>query len=245
MGRSSMKLTEPGKIGSMTLRNRIIMPAMGTNLANPDGTVSQHLIDYYEARAAGGVGLVITEVVTPDERGQCIHCELGGYRDNFVPGLSRLVRAIKSQGAKCVLQIAHAGAFASSQVTGMKPLAPSPVPCSLTGETPEEATIFEIREIVEKYAQLAVRAKTAGFDGVEIHGAHGYLPLQFLSPYTNRRNDEYGGSLEGRLMFPRELVRAIRSAVGPSFPIIYRLSGEEYVPNGLELEDTKKVAQVL
>lgn len=245
MRRHTMRLSESGKIGTMTVRNRIVMPAMGTNLANPDGSVSQHLIDYYEARAAGGAGLIITEVVTPEERGQCIHCELGGYRDSFVPGLSRLARAVQSYGAKCVLQIAHAGAFASSQVTGMRPIAPSPVPCGLTGETPEEATIFEINEIQKKHVQLAVRAKTAGFDGVEIHGAHGYLLLQFLSPYTNKRNDDYGGSFERRLRFSREIVQGIRSAIGANFPIIYRLSAEEYVPDGLELSDTKKIAQVL
>ena len=245
MRRHTMRLAESGKIGTMTIRNRIIMPAMGTNLANPDGSVSQHLIDYYETRAAGGAGLIITEVVTPEERGQCIHCELGGYRDSFVPGLSRLVRAVQSYGAKCVLQIAHAGAFGSSQVTGMKPIAPSPVECSLTGEVPREATVSEIRELVGRYAQLAERAKVAGFDGVEIHGAHGYLPLQFLSPYTNRRDDEYGGSFEGRLRFPREVVQAVRAAVGPRFPVIYRLSAEEYVPGGLNIEDTKEVAPVL
>jgi len=245
MRRSGMKLAEPGRIGRITLRNRIVMPAMGTNLANPDGTVSQHLIDYYEARAAGGVGLIITEVVTPEKRGQCIHCELGGYRDSFVPGLSRLARAIKSQGAKCILQIAHAGAFASSEITGMKPIAPSAVKCSLTDEVPQEATVSEIKELVSNYVRLALRAKNAGFDGVEIHGAHGYLPLQFLSPHTNRRNDDYGGSFERRLRFPREIVQGIRSAVGPDFLIIYRLSAEEYVPDGLGIADTKKIAHIL
>jgi len=245
MARNSMKLAEPGRIGSMTIRNRMVMPGMGTNLANPDGTVSQHLIDYYEARAAGGVGLIITEVVTPEHRGQCIHCELGGYHDGFGPGLSRLARAVHNQGAHCVLQIAHAGAFAASQITGMKPIAPSGVKCSLIEDIPEEATVSEIRELVKRYTELAVRAKVAGFDGVELHSAHGYLLLQFLSPYTNRRNDEYGRTFEGRLKFSKEVLRSIRSAVGPNFPIIYRLSGEEYVPNGLQIEDAKKIAQAL
>ena len=245
MGRNRSKLAEPGRIGSMTIKNRMVMPAMGTNLANPDGTVSQPLIDYYEARAAGGVGLIITEVVTPERRGQCIHCELGGWSDSFGPGLSRLARAVHNQGARCVLQIAHAGTYAASQVTGMKPISPSGVKCSLVPDPPEKASVTEIRELVKRYTELAVRAKVAGFDGVELHSAHVYLLLQFLSPYTNRRDDEYGGDFERRLRFPREVIQSIRLAVGPNFPIIYRLSGEEYVPNGLKIADTKKIAQAL
>ncbi|MBW1829493.1 MAG: FAD-dependent oxidoreductase, partial [Deltaproteobacteria bacterium] len=245
MARSKMLLAQPGKIGSMKIRNRIVMPAMGTNMANLDGTPSRHLIDYYEARAAGGAGMIITEVVTPDERGQCIHSELAGYHDKFLSPLSLLARAVKSHGARCILQIAHAGSFASQQITGMTPLAPSAIQLLLSGETPAEATIPEIKELVQKYIQLAVRARTAGFDGVEIHSAHGYLPLQFLSPYYNRRNDEYGGSFENRLRFPREIVQGIRSEMGSEFPVIYRLSAEEYLPNGLEIEDTIKICRVL
>ena len=120
----------------MKIRNRVVMPAMGTNMANLDGTPSQNLIDYYEARAAGGAGMIITEVVTPDERGQCIHSELAGYHDKFLPSLSRLARAVKSHGARCILQIAHAGSFASQKITGMTPLAPSAIQLLLSGETP-------------------------------------------------------------------------------------------------------------
>ncbi|MBT3367126.1 MAG: FAD-dependent oxidoreductase [Nitrospina sp.] len=245
MMKKRMKLAEPGKIGSMTVRNRLVLPAMGTNLANFDGTPSQHLIDYYEARAAGGAGIIITEVVSPDERGKCIHAELAGFDDKFMPPLSRLSRAVKRHGAKCILQIAHAGIFASQEITGMVPIAPSSVTLLLSGETSSEASVSEVKELVEKYVQLAVMARNAGFDGIEIHSAHGYLPLQFLSPYYNKRTDDYGGSFENRLRFPREIVQGIRSEMGPDFPMLYRLSGEEYVSNGLEIEDTIRIAKVL
>lgn len=245
MARSKMLLAQPGQIGTMKIRNRVVMPAMGTNMANLDGTPSQNLIDYYGARAAGGAGMIITEVVTPDERGQCIHSELAGFDDKFLPSLSRLARAVKRHGTRCILQIAHAGSFASERITGMKPLAPSAIQLRLSGETPAEATIPEIKELVQKYIELAVRARTAGFDGVEVHSAHGYLPLQFLSPYYNRRNDEYGGSFENRLRFPLEIVQGIRSEMGPDFPVIYRLSAEEYIPTGLKIEDTIRICRVL
>jgi len=245
MARSKMLLAQPGQIGTMKIRNRVVMPAMGTNMANLDGTPSQNLIDYYEARAAGGAGMIITEVVTPDERGQCIHSELAGYSDKFMPSLSRLARAVKRHGTRCILQIAHAGSFASERITGMKPLAPSAIELRLSGETPAEATIPEIKELIQKYIQLAVRARTAGFDGIEVHSAHGYLPLQFLSPYYNRRNDEYGGSFENRLRFLREIVQGIRSEMGLDFPVLCRLSAEEYIPSGLKIEDTIKICRIL
>lgn len=239
------KLLEPGRIGSMELRNRMIMPGMGTNLAAADGTVSDVIVNYYARRANGGVGMIITEVCCPDPLGRVIPGEIEATYDYFMPGLSRIPHAIHSGGAKACLQLAHGGCFASEHVTGEPPLTPSGVGTMLLpNENPRTMTVEQIHELVEKFAQAARRARDCGFDAVEIHGAHGYMPLQFLSPYTNRREDEYGGSLENRGRFALEIIKKIREYVGKDLNIIYRLSGEEYVPNGLTLEDACKFAKM-
>jgi len=241
----SLKLMEPFSIGTMRLKNRVVMPGMGTNFANRDGSVSDQLINYYAERAKGGIGLIITEVVTPDPPGQCIPAQLAGYDHNFIPGLSRLTKAIHTYGAKCAMQLAHAGAFTSSDITGTQPVAPSAIRCGLVPEVPRELTVEEVGSLVEAYGKGALRAKLAGFDAVEIHSAHGYIVQQFLSPYTNKRTDQYGGGFEGRLRFALEVIDRVRKNVGPDFPIIFRLSAEEYVEGGLTMEDTKKIAQRL
>lgn len=239
------KLLKPGKIGNMELRNRMIMPGMGTNLAAADGTVSDVIVNYYARRANGGVGMIITEVCCPDPLGRVIPGEIEATHDYFMPGLSRIPHAVHSGGAKACLQLAHGGCFASENVTGERPLTPSGIGTMLLpGENPRIMTVEQIHEMVEKFAQAARRARDCGFDAVEIHGAHGYMPLQFLSPYTNRRTDEYGGSLENRARFPLEIIRKIREYVGTDINIIYRLSGEEYVPNGLTVEDAAKFAKM-
>lgn len=239
------KLLEPGRIGTMELRNRMIMPGMGTNLAAADGTVSDVIVNYYARRANGGVGMIITEVCCPDPLGRVIPGEIEATYDYFMPGLSRIPHAIHSGGAKACLQLAHGGCFASESVTGERPLTPSGIGTMLLpNENPRTMTIEQIHELVEKYAQAARRARDCGFDAVEIHGAHGYMPLQFLSPYTNRRTDEYGGSIENRARFSLEIIKKIREYVGTDINIIYRLSAEEYVPNGLTIEDACKFAKM-
>ncbi|MDD3167837.1 MAG: FAD-dependent oxidoreductase [Eubacteriales bacterium] len=239
------KILEPGRIGSMELRNRMIMPGMGTNLAAADGTVSDVIVNYYARRANGGVGMIITEVCCPDPLGRVIPGEIEATYDYFMPGLSRIPHAIHSGGAKACLQLAHGGCFASEHVTGEPPLTPSGVGTMLLpDENPRTMTVEQIHELVDKYAQAARRARDCGFDAVEIHGAHGYMPLQFLSPYTNRREDAYGGSLENRARFPLEIIKKIREYVGTDLNIIYRLSGEEYVPDGLTIEDACQFAKM-
>jgi len=232
------KLLQPGKIGNMELRNRMIMPAMGTNLANADGTVSDVIVNYYARRANGGVGLIITEVCCPDPLGRVIPGEIEITHSKFMPGLSRIPHAVHSGGAKICLQLAHGGCFASESVTGQQPISPSGVGTfQLPNDTPRAMTIEEIKELIEKYGLAAQRARQCGFDAVELHGAHGYMPLQFLSAYTNRRTDEYGGSLENRARFALEAIRAIKKYAGEDFPLIYRLSADEDVPNGITLEE--------
>jgi 2,4-dienoyl-CoA reductase-like NADH-dependent reductase (Old Yellow Enzyme family)/thioredoxin reductase len=240
------KLFEPGWIGSLELKNRLVMPPMGTNYALKDGTVTQRQIDYYEERAGGGVGLVIVEI-------SCVDSPVGkaGVRqiciddDRFIPDLSRLAEAIKRHGVKAAIQIHHAGRQTSAKFTGHQPVAPSPIPAP-AGEQPRELTLSEIAILVGRFAEAAERAKRAGFDGVEIHGAHGYLISQFLSPLSNRRQDAYGGDLEKRARFLLEMIEAIRRRVGRSYPIWCRLSAMEIgVEDGITLEETQVVARLV
>ncbi|MEW6046799.1 MAG: FAD-dependent oxidoreductase [Bacillota bacterium] len=237
-------LNQPASIGNMKLRNRMVQPGMGTNLAARDGAVSDVIVSYYARRANGGVGLIITEVCCPEPRGRVIPGELEISGLGFLPGLSRLVAAAHSGGAKIALQLAHGGCFASKSVTGEDPISPSGVGTVLLPEDkPRAMTIEEIRQLVGLYAEAAARARMAGFDAVEIHGAHGYMPLQFLSGYTNRRTDEYGGSLKNRARFALEVIRAVKEKAGKDFPVIYRLSAEEDVPGGVTVEEAVQFAR--
>ncbi len=236
-------LFSPAKIGSLELKNRLIMPAMGTGMANKDGTVSDQLYHYHRVRAAGGTGMITVEIVA-------VHPTTGGFSpaiwsDHFIPGLKRLADVIHEGGAKACVQLWHAGRQTNSKVTGLPIIAPSPIPCPLCQEEPTIMDQELIQEIVESFGEAALRAKEAGFDCVEIHGAHGYLLAQFMSPYSNHRTDGYGGSLENRAKFPLEVIDNIRVKVGPDYPIIYRLSGEEKVRGGLTIDDTKKIIPLL
>ncbi len=238
-------LTRSIQIGSLNLKNRMVQPGMGTNLAAADGTVSDNIVDYYVTRAHGGVGLIITEVCCPEPGGRVIpgELEISGYA--FVPGLARLASGAHAGGAKIALQLAHGGCFASESVTGKPPITPSGVGTMLLpDETPHTMTGDEIKALIEIYGQAAQRARIAGFDAVEIHGAHGYMPLQFLSGYTNRREDDYGGSFENRARFPLEVIRAVKRLAGEDFPVIYRLSAEEDVPNGVTLDEAAAFARL-
>lgn len=238
------KLLEPGKIGNMELKNRMVMPGMGTNLAAADGTVSDVIVNYYARRANGGVGLIITEVCCPDPLGRVIDGEIEITSGKFMPGLSRIPHAVHSGGAKACLQLAHGGCFSSESVTGCQPVSPSGVGTfQLPNDTPRAMTIEEIKELINKYGLAAQKARQCGFDAVELHGAHGYMPLQFLSGYTNRRTDEYGGSLENRARFALETIRSIKEHAGEDFTLIYRLSGDEDVPNGITLEEASTFAK--
>jgi len=241
----NLRLLEPIKIGPLELRNRIVMPAMGTNYADQDGAVTDRLLNYYAERAKGGAGLIIIEVTCVDSPiGKTIAHQLGIHEDRLVPGLKALARSIQAHGAKAALQLHHAGRRASSKVTGLQPVAPSAIAC-YGGNVPRELAEEEIERIVEKFAQAGRRAQEAGFDAVEIHCAHGYLIHQFLSPLTNKRSDAYGGELFNRTRFAGEVLHRIRKELGESYPIFVRISADEFIPGGLTLVDGKKIAQVL
>lgn len=240
---------EPGKIGSMEIRNRIVMPAMGTNFAETDGTPGSRLINYYKARARGGTGLITIETcgVTP-VGGRAIASSLSLHDGKFVPGMRDLTDAVHAYGAKISIQLNHTGRQAALESNSRSlPVAPSAIPCPLTscydqGVVPKALTAEEIDEIIEDFAFAAMRAVAAGFDAVELHLAHGYLINEFLSPVTNKRDDAYGGSFEKRLTFARKVIAAVRQMVGTDFPIIVRLNAEDRMEGGLVLDDSKKIA---
>lgn len=239
-------LLSPGRIGRMEIRNRVAMSPMGTNYASDTGGVTERMIRHYAERARGGTGLVIVENTTvqyPQGRGAPAHNRID--RDEFIPGLNRLAEAIQCYGARAAIQINHVGALTSPQLCGGTPVGPSDVPVAPGRATPRPLTVDEIREIVDCFAAAAVRAVRAGFDGIEIHGAHGYLISQFLSAYTNHRTDEYGGGLEGRARFALEVIAAVRQAVGRGFPLWMRINGDDFVEGGNTQEEYKALAKML
>jgi 2,4-dienoyl-CoA reductase-like NADH-dependent reductase (Old Yellow Enzyme family)/thioredoxin reductase len=240
------KLLEPGKIGNLEVRNRVIKAPCQTRFASRDGSVTPRLLRYYKEAAKGGVGLVIVEhSYVNREAGQRSVCQLGIYDDACISGLAALAEVIKEYGVSAGIQITHAG----RQGIGPHIVAPSRVPWEEsfeeTGIIPAELTTEEVLKIVEAFGKAALRAKEAGFDMVEIHGAHGYLITNFLSGHTNKRTDWYGGSLENRMRFPLEVVRRVKEKVGIEFPVGMRISAVEYEPDGIILEESKEFAKGL
>lgn len=240
-----MKLFENAALGNLTLRNRIVMPPMASLFGNKDGTVSDRLLSYYSRRSEGGVGLVIVENTAIRQDGVNYPGALEIHDERFEKGLSRLSSAIKNGGAAATIQLFHPGRQVHPKYTGNYPIAPSPVPCPVMGGNPRVLETDEIRDLVRLFVEGAVRAQKVGFDAVEIHGAHGYLVAQFLSPFSNKRDDEYGGDSRRRARFAIEIVKGIRERLGESFPILMRISAEEKVEGGLNLEMTMQLISFL
>ncbi|SLM18329.1 NADH oxidase [uncultured spirochete] len=236
----------PIKIGTMEVKNRFVVPAMGTNFANPDSSVSQQLIDYHVTRAKGGYGLIIVEVTAIDPLGKAIPFEPGIWDDSFIPGWKKLADEVHKYGCKIAVQLHHAGRQTTSgTLGGNQPVAPSPIPCPVDKEMPRELTTEEVYELIEKFGNGARRARDAGIDAVEVHGAHGYLVAQFMSAYSNKRMDEFGGNLSARMKFPVEIVKNIRRKTGNGYPIIFRMSGDERVPGGRTIDESRAVARIM
>lgn len=233
-------LFSPITIGGLELKNRIVMAPMGTNLQGWDGSVNDALVAYFQARARGGAGLIISPFadVTEEQR----QFSLGVYSDRLRPGLNRLAETVQAYGAKFFLQIAHYGGQAAMEVTGKDPVAPSSISSPLYKHTPRELTVPEIKALIEQFAQAARRAKLAGCDGVELHGAHTYLVGQFISPHTNRRDDEYGGDFARRMRFVDEIIAAIREVCGEDFPIGFKFSAYEHLAGGVDEELALQIA---
>jgi 2,4-dienoyl-CoA reductase-like NADH-dependent reductase (Old Yellow Enzyme family)/thioredoxin reductase len=234
------------RIGTVTVTNRIVMPAMATN-GTTDGTASQSIINYLVERAKGEVGLIITEaaaVEAPPE-GKLARYHLNISDDRYIPTLKRLTDEVHFFDTKIAIQLSHLGRQIHSNFLGTQPVAPSPIPCPVSRDMPRELTVGEIESLIETFIEAARRARDAGFDMVELHGCHGYLISEFFSRRSNQRNDQYGGDVNGRSRFCREIIKGIKDRLGPSFPVIVRMNGHDYIKDGATLEDMKEIAPLL
>lgn len=231
-------LFRPARIRGLEIRNRIIGAPMERNYCTEEGRVTQRYVDYLAARARGGVGLLYTEATYVDPRGKGRALQMGLHDDDLVPDFARLVEAVHREGGVVGPELNYGGRVVQPWVSGLESRAPSVVPyVGAGGYSPRALDREEIAEIVARFADAARRAAQAGCDFIGLHGAHGYLLSQFLSPWCNRRDDEYGGELAGRMRFPLAVVTAVREAVGAGLPILYRISGEERLEGGLSLAD--------
>ncbi len=237
-------LFEPITINQLELKNRIYMPAMHMNMAD-NFMVTDRLIDFYAERARGGAGMIVVGYATVDELSGNFF-NIGAHKDEHIPGLTRLAAAINDNGARSAVQINHAGRYNSSFfLNGETPVAPSAIASRMTRETPRALTIEEIQGVIQSFAQAALRVQKAGFSAVEILSGTGYLISEFLSPLTNQRDDEYGGSFENRMRFGLEVMQAIRQAVGPDYPVIVRMNGNDFMPEGQGRKDLQVYARAL
>ena len=231
------------KIGSIELKNRLAMPSINHSYSE-DGQVNERLTAYYATRARGGVGMITIGGCAVHPLGRSFRI-IGIYDDKFIDGLSKLTAAVHAEGAKVIAQLYHAGGYAKSGEIGEQALAPSAIPSKYTHETPREMTTEDVRATRDSFVAAAQRAKKAGFDGVEIIGSAGYLIAEFLSPYTNKRTDEYGGSWENRSRFLVEIIQGIHEKAGSEYPVIVRLSGNDFVSGGNTNSNAVKLAQWL
>lgn len=241
------KLFSPIRIGELEIRNRVAMTAMGVNLAAAGGGVNDDIIAFYEARARGGVGLIVSGVCrVMDGSGASEPCQLASRNGADVQGLARLMDTVHKYGARMFIQLQHPGRQASVTVGGEQPVSASAVENPMTGEAPRALTVSEIVEIREAFVKGAFLAQMAGTDGVELHGAHGYLINSFLSPYLNRRDDDYGGAFENRMRFLMEILAGIRAVCGGRFPLGVRVSAEEFLGDqGNDLAASCRIAAEL
>lgn len=245
MRRSTPLIFEPFQLKSLVLKNRVVMLPLVVHYATVQGQVTDQLIKFYEERAAGSPGLIIVEAATVAVGGKATSNQLVIYSDDYVPGLRRLAHAIKRAGVPCILQIEHGGRMSRAAVNeGCQPIAPSVIKAWNCDE-PRSLTTQEIEQLVEDFGRAACRAQEAGFDGVEVHLDHGYLPAQFFSPLTNKRTDKYGGSLEARARFGVQLIDAVSRKVGEDFIISARFCGDEFVKGGITARDAQVYARML
>lgn len=243
-----MQIFEEIKAKNIDFKNRIIMPPMATAKADDKGHVTQDILDYYDEKTRDSMfSTVIVEHNFVDPLGKASGWQVSIADDSSIEGLKKLAKVIKDSGSKAVVQINHAGSSAREEIIGQRPVGPSEIknPSQKDTELPRELTIDEIKEIEDKFADAALRVKKAGFDGVEIHSAHGYLLNQFLSPLTNQREDEYGGDIKGRIKIHLEIIKKVREKVGENYPIFLRLGAGDGKEAGLSQADAVYVAKAL
>jgi 2,4-dienoyl-CoA reductase-like NADH-dependent reductase (Old Yellow Enzyme family)/thioredoxin reductase len=232
-------------IKNCNLKNRIVMPGLASFLVEDDGAFTDKTIEHYRLRAAGGPAMVIMEANAVSPEGIVSPHQARIYDDTFMHGLSRIAEVIRSEGAVPGIQLHHGGRQTSARVIKQKPVAPSNLPCPTIRGDVEPLTKEGIQEIVHKFGDAASRAVEAGFELIELHGAHGYLINQFLSRFSNIREDEYGGDVTGRTRFACDIVRALRERVGEDFPISFKISAQEFVPNGITVEESIEILKLL
>lgn len=240
------KLLEPGRIGKLTIKNRVCMAPMEKGMGDRLGNPSQIYIDYMVERAKNDVAMITMESTFIDPVGRGNMYQLGLWDDSNIASHRRLNDAVHAFGTVTITELQHVGRNGAIFKTGFQPIAPSAFPCAISGGfMPREMTVDDIKQVVVKYAAAARRAKAAGYDMITLHGAHGYLLNSFLSPYSNKRTDAYGGSVENRQRFGIEVYLAVRAAVGADHPVGYRITADEFIDGGLTLDDTKAFAQKL
>ena len=232
-------------IKDIQLKNRIVMPALASFLIEEDGAISDAAVEHYRRRAAGGPAMIIMEACSVSPEGVVSNNQARIDEDRFMKGLSKVAAVMKSEGSVPAIQIHHGGRQTSIRVIKRKPLAPSPIPCPTISGDVEPLTIDGIHEIVQKFGDAAERAKQAGFELIEIHGAHGYLVNQFLSKVSNIREDEYGGDIVGRSRFAIEIIEEIHKRIGPEFPLSFKISAQEFVPDGLNVTESIEILKLL
>jgi 2,4-dienoyl-CoA reductase-like NADH-dependent reductase (Old Yellow Enzyme family) len=238
------KLFEPSEINGMTLSNRFVRSATWEGMAADDGSCTAKLIDLMASLAKGGVGLIISSHAYVLKEVQATPWQLGIYKDELVPGLQDMTTAVHENGGKIVIQLAHAGYFANPKLTGQTPMAPSNV--EGISKTPRnEMSPGDIQNVISAFEAGAKRAKAAGFDGIQIHSAHGYLLSQFLSPAFNQRTDDYGGDIQNRARIHLHILQRIRQAVGEDYPVLIKMNCQDFIENGLSPEDSLQVAKML
>ena len=238
------KLFDSTSINNMNLKNRFVRSATFEGMADTDGACTPQLINLMAELAKGEVGLIITGYAYISRQGRARDRQLGVCSDDLIPSLSRMTEAVHREGGKIVMQIAHAGCTSFVIPAGGRALGPSTMEIP-QGFSSREMTKAEISEAIEDFAKAAVRAKKAGFDGVQLHAAHGYLISQFLSPFYNKRKDEYGGSLENRARVVLAALRGVRSAVGESFPVLIKINSDDFLEGGFTRNEMVQVAAML
>ena len=238
-------LFDPGRIGRLALKNRLVRSATATGMCAPDGSPTDDVIALYCRLAEGGVGLIITGHCYVAPNGKANPGMKGLWQDDLIPSLRRLTDAVHESGGLIAAQLNHAGRQTRPDITGEPLVAPSPIPVKGTEPVPHELTEPGILALIDAYGAAAQRAKAAGFDAVQLHCAHGYLISQFISPYTNHRSDGWGGTPEKRRRFALEVYRKVRAAVGPDFPVLVKLNAADFLEGGLEVEESAELAAAL
>jgi 2,4-dienoyl-CoA reductase-like NADH-dependent reductase (Old Yellow Enzyme family)/thioredoxin reductase len=243
------RLFSPIRLGRLELPNRIVFAATSSELADKEGFVFDDMAESYAERARGGTGLIVVEATYVEQEGKRLHHNAMLHEDKFIPGMRKIVDAVHEAGGKIALQLNHGGRESIPEISGSAPLAPSPVPSQFTAVgtpvMPKELTVAGIQRIVRRFTEASVRALEAGYDAIELHGAHGYLIGQFLSPDVNLRQDDYGGDTTRRARFYVELIQAIKKELGEDYPVICRMNGSDHAPTGLELDEAVEIAAIL